>query len=148
MNKDIVACFPQWGSYSCAFRYLFENGFGVKYMTPPPLTKKTIEIGSKHSPDYVCVPFKYCLGCHIEALEKGANCLMQIFGACRLNYYGELEEKILRDLGYDFKFFNMAEINFRSPRSILEHFKIVNPNMSLVKIIKPLRTLLTNLRKS
>ena len=140
MNKDIVACFPQWGSYSCAFRYLFENGFGVKYMTPPPLTKKTIEIGSKHSPDYVCVPFKYCLGCHIEALEKGANCLMQIFGACRLNYYGELEEKILRDLGYDFKFFNMAEINFRSPRSILEHFKIVNPKMSLVKIIKSLPT--------
>ena len=65
---------------------------------------------------------------------------MQIFGACRLNYYGELEEKILRDLGYDFKFFNMAEINFRSPRSIMENFKIVNPNVSLIKIIKALPT--------
>ena len=140
MNNDIIACFPQWGSYSCAFRYLFENGFDVKYMTPPPLTKKTIEIGSKYSPDYVCVPFKYCLGCHIEALENGANCLMQIFGSCRLNYYGELEEKILRDLGYEFKFFNMAEINFRSPRSIMENFKIVNPNVSLIKIIKALPT--------
>ena len=140
MNNDIIACFPQWGSYSCAFRYLFENGFDVKYMTPPPLTKKTIEIGSKYSPDYVCVPFKYCLGCHIEALENGANCLMQIFGSCRLNYYGELEEKILRDLGFEFKFFNMAEINFRSPRSIMENFKIVNPNVSLIKIIKALPT--------
>lgn len=140
MNNDIIACFPQWGSYSCAFRYLFENGFDVKYMTPPPLTKKTIEIGSKYSPDYVCVPFKYCLGCHIEALENGANCLMQIFGSCRLNYYGELEEKILRDLGYEFKFFNMAEINFRSPRSIMENFKIVNPKVSLIKIIKALPT--------
>ena len=138
MNNEIIACFPQWGSYYCAFRFLFENGFGVKYMTPPPITKNTIELGSKHSPDYVCVPFKYCLGCHIEALEKGANCLMQIYGGCRLNYYGELEEKILKDLGYDFKFFNMAEINFKSPKSILQNLKIVNPNVSIVKIAKAL----------
>ena len=140
MDKEIKACFPQWGSYSCAFRYLFEKGFGVKYMTPPPLTKKTIEIGSKYSPDYVCVPFKYCLGCHIEALEQGANCLMQIYGGCRLNYYGELEEKILRDMGYDFKFFNMAEINFTSPKSILEHFKIINPNVKIVRVATALPT--------
>lgn len=134
MNNEIIACFPQWGSYSCAFRYLFENGFQVKYLTPPPITKNTIEIGSKNSPDYVCVPFKYCLGCHMEALERGANCLMMIFGACRLNFYGELEEKILRDMGYDFKFFNMAEINFRSPKSIVKNLRVINPNVSFVKV--------------
>ncbi len=140
MNKEIIACFPQWGSYSCAFRYLFENGFDVKYMTPPPITKHTLEVGSLNSPDFVCVPFKYCLGCHIEALENGANCLMQIYGSCRLNFYGELEEKILRDLGYDFKFFNMAEINFRSPKSIIQNLKIVNPNLSLIKVAKTIPT--------
>ena len=61
MNNEITACFPQWANYSHAFRYLFENGFDVKYMTPPPITKKTLELGSKNSPDYVCTPFKYNL---------------------------------------------------------------------------------------
>ena len=140
MNSDRIAFFPQWVSFSCAFRYLFENGFDVKYLTPPPITKRTLDVGSKNSPDFVCVPFKYCLGCHIEALEQGANCLMQIYGSCRLNFYGELEEKILRDLGYDFKFFNMAEINFKSPKSIMNNLKIVNPNISLIKVAKAIPT--------
>ena len=134
MESDVYACFPQWANYSCAFRFIFEKGFEVNYLTPPPITKRTLEIGSKISPDYVCAPFKYCMGCYIEALEVGANCLMQIFGACRLNYYGELAEQILRDMGYKFNFFNMANIDFKSPKSILENFKVINPNASLVKI--------------
>lgn len=142
MNNEIVACFPQWANYSHAFKYLFEHGFDVKYMTPPPITKRTLELGSKNSPDYVCAPFKYCLGCYIEALHNGANCLMQIFGACRLNYYGELAEQILRDKGYQFQFFNMANIKWTSPKSIIENLKVVNPNVSLVKVVKALPTTL------
>lgn len=134
MNKDIIASFPQWANYSVAFKYICEKGFEVKYLTPPPITKKTLELGSKNSPDYVCAPFKYCLGCYLEVLNQGATCLMQIYGGCRLNFYGELAEQILTDMGYEFKFFNMAEIDFSSPKSIFEHFKIINPNMSIVKI--------------
>lgn len=134
MEEKTYVSFPQLGNYSCAFRFIFEKGFETNYLTPPPITKKTLEIGSKISPDYICAPFKYCMGCYVEALEAGATCLMQIFGACRLNFYGELSEQILKDLGYKFKFFNMAEIDFKSPKSILENFKIVNPNASLVKI--------------
>ena len=135
MNKsEIVATFPHIANYAYAFKYLFEKGFDVSYMIQPPITKKTIELGSRHSPDYVCAPFKYCMGCYIEALELGANCLMQIYGACRLNYYGELNARILRDMGYKFEFFDMAEVNWRSPKSVFEHFKIINPEMSIVKI--------------
>lgn len=141
-NNEIVVCFPQWGNYSHAFRYLFENGFEVKYLLLPPITKRTLELGSKNSPDYVCSPFKFCLGCYIEALEKGANCLMMIYGACRLNYYGELAEQILKDMGYSFNFFNMANIKWTSPKSIMENFKIVNPNVKLAKIVKAVPTTL------
>ena len=141
-KNEVIACFPQWGNYSHAFKFLLERGFDVQYMTPPPITRKTLALGSKHSPDYVCVPFKYCLGCYIEALEQGANCLMQIFGACRLNYYGELSEQILRDLGYDFKFMNMAGIKWLSPKSIMENLKIINPDVSLVKVAAALPTTL------
>ena len=142
MNNDIVACFPQWANYAYAFKYLFEQGFEVKYLLPPPITKRTIELGSRYSPDYVCSPFKYCLGCHIEALEQGANCLAQIYGPCRLNYYGELSEQILRDMGYEFQYFNMAAINWHSRKSIFENFRIINPDMSIVKLVSAVPTTL------
>ena len=32
-NNEIVVCFPQWGNYSAAFRYLFENGFDYIILT-------------------------------------------------------------------------------------------------------------------
>lgn len=139
-HNEIVACFPQWGNYAPAFKYICEQGFDVKYLIPPPITKRTLELGSKYSPDFVCVPFKYCLGCYIEALEKGANCLMQIYGACRLDFYGELSEQILGDMGYKFKFFNMAEIDWRSVKSILNNFKKINPSMNVVKVAAALPT--------
>ncbi len=137
-GKEIVACFPHLANYAYAFKYICEKGFGVKYLIPPPITKRTLELGAKNSPDYVCAPFKYCMGCYLEALELGANCLMQIYGACRLNFYGELSERILRDMGYEFSFFDMAAVNWHSRKSIVEHFRIINPNMSLVKVAKAL----------
>ena len=132
MNNDIIACFPQWGSYSCAFRYLFENGFDVKYMTPPPLTKKTIEIGSKYSPDYVCVPFKYNLGNFIESINKGANVILQAGGGCRYGYYAELQEQILKDMGYEIDFVNFIENNHVS---IMKIYKFIK-SIYLIKIFR------------
>lgn len=137
-DNEIVACFPHLANYAYAFKYICEKGFGVKYLIPPPITKRTLELGVKNSPDYVCSPFKYCMGCYLEALELGANCLMQIYGACRLNFYGELNERILKDMGYEFKFFDMASVDWHSPKSIVEHFRIINPEMSLVKVAKAL----------
>lgn len=146
LNEEIIACFPQMGNYSHVFKYMIERGFGVKYMTPPPITRRTLELGSRYSPDYVCSPFKYCLGCYIEALEKGANCLLQIFGACRLNYYGELSAQILQDLGFKFQFMNMAAIKWTSPRSIIENMKIINPNVSITRVARTLPTIMKMVR--
>ena len=36
----------------------------------PPSTKRTVELGSKHSSDFVCSPFKHILGDYIEGLER------------------------------------------------------------------------------
>lgn len=139
-HKEVVACFPHLANYAYAFKYMFEKGFEVKYLIPPPITKRTLELGSKYSPDFVCSPFKYTMGCYLEALEQGANCLMQIYGACRLNYYGELNAQILRDMGYTFEFFDMAAVNWHSPKSVFEHFRIINPEMNIVKIAAALPT--------
>ena len=108
---DRVISFPHLGNYYIVFDYFIRKATKCKVIVPPATTKRTIEIGSKYAPSFVCVPFKYNLGNYIEALEKGANTLVQGGGGCRYGYYGELEEKILRDLGYDFEFYNMIRDN-------------------------------------
>lgn len=69
------------GNYYIPIENLLKHIFkDHKIMPPPKITKKTLELGSKYSPDFVCVPFKYNLGNFIEALENGANVLMQAGG--------------------------------------------------------------------
>lgn len=104
-----VISFPHLGYYYIVFNYFLSNVTKCDVIVPPFSTKRTIELGSKYSPDFVCAPFKYNLGNYIEALNNGANVLVQGGGGCRYGYYAELEEKILRDLGYDFEFYNMIE---------------------------------------
>ena len=60
MNKTIT--FPHLGDYYIPISYLLKNITKQNILIPPKITKKTIELGSANSPDYVCVPFKYNLG--------------------------------------------------------------------------------------
>jgi len=134
--------FLQLGSYNVPLEVLFTAGLEVEYVVTPPITKKTLEIGSKYSPDFVCSPFKYTLGNFIETIEAGANTLVQTGGVCRLGYYGELDEQILRDLGYNVRFINMAKAQYSKPITFYNEFKEINPNMSLKKIAKILPVVL------
>ena len=67
-----VISFPHMANYHIPIERLIYFMFGEKcvVLPPPPITKKTLELGSAHSPDFVCVPFKYNLGNFIESLEK------------------------------------------------------------------------------
>ena len=133
-TRQIRVTFPQLANYRVPLEVLFTAGLDVSYVTPPPITKRTLEIGSRYSPDYVCAPFKYNLGNYIEAIEAGANLLVQTGGVCRLGYYGELHEQILADLGYEAKFVNMARAQYSKPLTFYNEFKSVNPDMSVKKI--------------
>lgn len=127
-------CYPQLGSYGIAIRHFVNKGLGVEYVTPPPMTKKTIEIGAKYSPDFVCAPFKFMMGCYIEALEKGANVMIGTGGTCRLGYYGELHEQILKDLGYDFEMFNLTLANYKNLKELAKGMKHFAPETSTLKM--------------
>jgi predicted nucleotide-binding protein (sugar kinase/HSP70/actin superfamily) len=133
---NIKVTFPHLGSYFLPFQVLFTKGLDVEYITPPPITNKTLELGSKNSPDFVCSPFKFNLGNYIESIEAGANTLLQVGGACRLQYYGELHEQLLRDMGYDFQFINFAQYNLNKPQSLYAPFKMINPNLSVSRVVK------------
>lgn len=131
MNK--VISFPHMGSYYIPINYLVKNITHCKVLIPPKITKKTIALGSKYSPDYVCVPFKYNLGNFIEALDNGANIILQAGGGCRYGYYAELQEQILKDLNYDFQFINFIESNHVSIKNIYKFAKSVNPKLNIFK---------------
>ena len=128
MNK---ISFPHMGNYYIPVSYLIKNITHQEVIIPPKITKRTIELGSINSPDFVCSPFKYNLGNYIEALEQGANILVQAGGGCRYGYYAELQEKILKDLGYNFKFINLIHNNHISIKKAYIFAKKVNKKLNI-----------------
>ncbi len=123
------------GNYSTAFRALVED-CGFSMLAPPPITRKTMELGSAHSPEFTCLPFKVNLGNYMEAIEMGAEVLIQAgrAGECRYGLYCEVQEQILQDLGYKFRMINLfgggKQFNFFSA------IKSLNGDISNARIIK------------
>lgn len=105
--KEIIS-FPHLGDYSVPIKFFISHLTDIEVQCSPPITKQTIELGDKYSPSDVCVPFKYNLGNFIESLDNGATILFQAGGGCRYRYYAELQEKILRDMGYQFTFIKLT----------------------------------------
>ena len=130
-----VISFPHLGNYYIVFNYFLSNILKCKVVIPPSGNRRTIELGSKYSPDFVCTPFKYNLGNYIEALEMGANILIQGGGGCRYGYYGELQEKILKDLGYDFEFYNLIYDNHISLKKFYRFCKKINGKCNIFRFM-------------
>ncbi len=132
--------FPRYAEYNCCIKYGLEHAFhNVRYIMPPPLTRQTEELGERNSPDYVCTPFKTLLGSEIEALEAGADTVIMTHGACRLGYYGELQEQILHDLGYQCELINLSSYATGKRRDWLRLLKHVDPKLNLPKFIQVAR---------
>lgn len=132
--KRIIS-FPHLGNYYHPIKYLLEHLTNDEVIEAPPITKKTIELGEKYSPSDVCVPFKYNLGNFIESLENGADILFQAGGGCRYRYYGEVQEQILKDLGYEFKFIKIVSKDKIHLKELYHIFKDLNKDLTFYKFI-------------
>lgn len=99
----MLITYPHMGTMAIVLEALFTS-LGRTVLTPPPITKRTMELGVKNSPETVCLPFKVTLGNFIEALDQGADTLVTCggVGPCRLGYYAEVQKGILQQLGYKF----------------------------------------------
>lgn len=128
--------FPLIANYDYVVKYFVEQGLEQKFIMPPPMTRKTMELGEKYSPDMVCTPFKTTIGSMIEALEAGADTIAMTFGLCRLGYYGELQEQILHDLGYQFDFVNLADYTTGKQKDYLKALKRLNPKLNPTRVAK------------
>ena len=135
MCSKLVISFPHMGDYRVIFtqamRHLFPD---AKILPPPPITQKTVDAGGRYSPDFVCSPFKFTLGNYIEALEQGANVLFQTGMGCRYGYYGELQEQILKDLGYNFRFVCLSREHAK-PQAALKSIRDLGCTLSVPKIL-------------
>ena len=96
--------FPRMGTSFVPLKALFEE-IGAHVEIGAPLSNRTISLGARHSPEFICTPYKYILGNMIELLDAGADTLLYIDGAelCRNSSYTQLLNDALHDLGYKFK---------------------------------------------
>lgn len=130
---DRLVAFPEMGNYYVPAKFLCSHILNVEIMDRIKITKNTIEIGNKYSPDFVCTPFKYTLGTMIEALDRGANVVVQFGGGCRYGYYSELQEEILKDLGYEFKYINLISEGHTDIKKIYKELKSLDQNFNIFK---------------
>lgn len=146
MSDKLIISYPHMGSYAHVFHQLLRHLFPeAQILTPPPITNKTLELGAKYSPDFICAPFKYNLGNYIEALEQGANVLFQSGLGCRYGYYGELQEQILRDMGYDFRFACLSRERAKA-RNALKIFRELGCSLLLPECIESVLLALGSIR--
>lgn len=131
-HTDKRVAFFHYSYYGPVFKYFIEHVLNAVFLDMGEPTRRTLEIGTQHSNDYVCAPFKHIMGAYIEALDAGADVLLQFTGPCRLGYYGELQESILRDMGYRFEMLNFANVPSGSMKDYIAYCKrVVNPHLSI-----------------
>ena len=141
----MIISFPRFGDYHIPLAMMLRRIFPQAQVLPPtPITARTIELGARHSPDTVCMPFKYNLGSYIEALERGADVLMGAGAGCRYGFYGETHELILRGLGYKFDYINFFEMD----GSIINVYKLckrLGSPLSLLRFLMTARLIIKTL---
>lgn len=131
--------FPHMGQVYLAVKGLFDD-LGVDVVIPPPISKKTLEIGTRLSPEMACLPLKINIGNYIESIEKGADTIVLSgsCGPCRFGYYGVVQKEILSDLGYDIDIiiFDPPDTGYRD---FLQRIKKVAGSSSWMDIIRAFR---------
>jgi len=97
-------------------------------------------LGTKHSPEGLCIPFKMTLGNLIEALELGADKLLVPggYGICRLGYYFKTQAQILQDIGYSFEMIPVG-VSERKFLGIMEIVRRLSNNAPWAKIVSSFR---------
>jgi predicted nucleotide-binding protein (sugar kinase/HSP70/actin superfamily) len=102
--------FPYFGYDTIALKNFLET-LGAEVVLPPLPTERTLSLGTKYSPELICLPFKITLGNFIEALEAGADTLFMAAGArkCRFGYYHFIQETILKQIDNNIDFYPISQ---------------------------------------
>lgn len=126
--------FPHIGNIYIFIKVLLDM-LKVDYVTPPPCSKRTYELGIKYAPEMACLPLKINLGNFLESIELGADTVIITAGCgpCRFSYYGEMHKEMLKSLGHD----NVKVVTIDSSdgiRELMRRFKLIFNSANPLKI--------------
>lgn len=126
--------FPHMGNTYISAKVLFDT-LGVDYEMPPLCNKQTLDYGIKNSPEFICLPFKTVIGDIIQGLEKGADTVVfgGVCGQCRLGYYGDLLNEILKSLGYKYEYLHL-DFSRMTYRDISKRISAVMKGVNIIRI--------------
>ena len=108
-EKKIKVAFPHMGTIYVAWAAALKK-MGLEPFVPPYTSKRTLSLGTKNSPEAICLPYKLILGNFIEAIQGGADYVAMITspGICRLGEYGKNIKTVLEDLGYHANYIELS----------------------------------------
>ena len=110
-----------WGNYSLALAASVEC-LRVEPWTQRSTTPETLRLGVEASPEFACLSFKACTGHFIKAAQEGVRygVMVNSRGTCRLRYYREIQQKILKERGLDLFIFGLGYDGIKPP--LIRHF--------------------------
>lgn len=113
------------------------RSLGGEVIIPPKTSKKTLSLGTKYSPEAICLPYKLLLGNYIEAIEHGAEAVIMISspGICRLGEYSKTIRNALEDLDYKIKYIDL-DLYKGKFMEMMSCLKTVTGNSNLISVAK------------
>ncbi|NYB73560.1 2-hydroxyglutaryl-CoA dehydratase [Sedimentibacter hydroxybenzoicus DSM 7310] len=143
--------FPHMGNVYLAAKALLD-GLGIDYVIPPKNNKEALDIGTLHSPEEMCLPFKLMIGNYVQAIQKGADTIIIVgsCGPCRFGEYCELQMNLMKNLGYDLNFIvidypkdigikelyrRISQVSSKSNRKTYEKLKALSNSLKVIRLI-------------
>jgi len=115
---NIRVSFSRMGWSYIFFKALFHDLPGIEVVDPPLVNTEIVSEGVKHSPEFVCFPFKVILG---EMINLYRNYDVKDFmmiadnGPCRAGMYGVVQKRIMKNMGFkDVRMFYLRQDDFRN----------------------------------
>ena len=134
-NQKIKVAFPHMGTIYVAWEMALKS-VGVDAYVPPYTSKKTLSIGTKNSPEAICLPYKLILGNFVEAIEGGCDYVSMISspGICRLGEYGRNIAEVLVELGYTT---NYIELNlYDGFKGMIDYLSRISGSKNYFKLFR------------
>ncbi len=127
--------FPYMGN-TVTYKKILEL-LGHEVIDPPKPTRKTIDLGVKHSPEFACYPLKVIMGTYFEAVEKGAEVVVTSGGngPCRAGFYERVHQRILEEEGYSVEFIVFDSL-FRDPRRFWKNIQRLKGSTPWLKVLR------------
>lgn len=129
--------FPHMGNVHFAAKALFSD-LGVDYVIPPISSKASLEIGSLHSGEEMCLPFKIMIGNYMHAIENGADTVIITgsCGPCRFGEYCELQMNLLNKLGHNLDFIVVDSPGDIGVKELLSRLGRISGNSNISRLNK------------